>query len=112
MAQGQIKLDASAELIQEFLHVLLRRAIPRDQALEEAGEVNRLCRVAAFDSQVLAGAMEMIRKYPFLGVRDAVHAATAVVGGLDRILSTDQVFDGIAEVERVDPVGAMDLLRL
>ncbi len=56
--------------------------------------------------------MSMIRKYPALGVRDAVHAATAVVGGIDKILTADQVFDGLDEVERVDPLGVSDLLKL
>lgn len=112
VARGQLRLDASTELIQEFLHVLLRRGIPRDQALEEAGEVRRLCRVTAFDNQVLTTAIAMIRKYPALGARDTVHAATAVVGGISKILSADQVFDGLDEVERVDPLGILELLKL
>lgn len=111
VGRGRFRLDASTELIQEFLHILLRRGISRDQALEEAGEVRRLCRVTAFDNQVLAMALTMIRKYPGLGVRDAVHAATAVVAGIDKILSADQVFDGLDELERVDPLDSLDLLK-
>jgi predicted nucleic acid-binding protein len=112
VGRGRLRLDASTELIQEFLHVLLRRGISRDQALEEAGEVRRLCRVTAFDNQVLTMALTMIRKYPGLGVRDAVHAATAVVAGIDKILSADQVFDGLDELERVDPLDSLELLKL
>ncbi len=56
-------------------------------------------------------ALTMIRKYPGLGVRDAVHAATAVVAGIDKILSADQVFDGLDELERVDPLDSLDLLK-
>lgn len=103
MEGGRVRLDASAELVQEFLHVLLRRGTQRLQALEETNEVRRQCRIAPSDDQVLTAALALIRKYPDLGVRDAVHAATAVVRGIDRILSADQVFDGLDEVVRVDP---------
>lgn len=112
VAQGLVRLDASTELVQEFLHVLLRRGVRGDRALEEANEVRRLCRVVPFDDQVLALSLTIIRKYPEIGVRDSVHAATALVSGIDRILSADQVFDGLNEVERVDPGRAADLLKL
>jgi uncharacterized protein len=110
VGQGLVRLDASTELVQEFLHVLLRRGVKRDQAVEEANEVRRLCRVVPFDDQVLALSLTMVRKYPGIGVRDSVHAATAVAGGINRILSADHVFDGMDEVERVDPGQAAGLL--
>lgn len=106
VGRGQVRLDASTELVQEFVHILLRRGVIRGEAVDEADEVRRQCRVHPFDGQVLAVALGMIRQYMHLGARDAVHAATAVAIGVPQVLSADQVFDAVAEVERVDPLSA------
>ncbi len=104
--RGWVQLEASAELVQEFAHVLLRRGVHREDAVDEAHEVRRQCRVHAFDSQVLNLALGMVRHYPQLGARDAIHAATAVAVGAPQLLSADQVFDAVGEVHRVDPAHA------
>lgn len=104
--QGRLRLDASVELVQEFSHLLLRRGVDRDEAVEEAAQVQAQCRIHPFDDQVLALALGMVRHYPRLGVRDAVHAATAMAVGVPQLLSADRVFDMVAEVERIDPTRA------
>jgi predicted nucleic acid-binding protein len=100
---GVIALDASVEIVQEYTHVLLRRAIPRSQALDEADEVARQCRLHAFDHPVLTRSLSLLRRHPALGVRDAVHAATALTVDLDQIISTDRVFDDVDGLTRLDP---------
>lgn len=50
-----------------------------------------------------AGSPRPGRTYPALGVRDAVHAATALRAGLSSIVSADLAFDTIEEVLRIDP---------
>lgn len=102
-ADGRLMLEASVEVVQEFGHVLLRRGVDRSSALEEIDEVRSQCRLHAFDADVLARALGLLRAYDSLGVRDAVHAATAMQAGLDSILSTDRAFDTVEEVTRVDP---------
>lgn len=99
----RIILESSVELGQEFAHVLLRRGIDRASALEEVDEVRGQCRIHAFDAQVLARTSALLREFETLGVRDAVHLATALQAGITRILSTDRAFDHIPSVQRVDP---------
>lgn len=100
---GLVVLEASVELVQEFAHLLLRHGADRRQALDEVEEVRSQCRLHAFDLSVLHETTGLLRRYPELGVRDAVHAATAVQGGLPAIVSADRVFDAVVEVQRVDP---------
>lgn len=102
-ARRQVVLEASVEAVQEFAHVLLRRGVDRSSAIDEVHEVRSQCRLHSFDADVLAQAVSLLRAYDGLGVRDAVHAATAVNAGLSAIVSADQVFDTIDEVTRVDP---------
>lgn len=108
---GRVGLIASVELVQEFAHVLLRRGVPRADALDQAEEVRAQCDVRAFDDRVLAEAMRMLRPHSGLDVRDAVHAATAVLAGVQEVLSTDRAFDALGEVRRLDPLvlaGSLD----
>lgn len=100
---GLIDLEASVEVVQEYAHLLLRRGVDRSAALDEAAEVRGQCRLHPFGLDVLREVMALLRRHPALGVRDAVHAATAVHAGLPAILSTDRVFDGISAIVRVDP---------
>lgn len=105
---GQIQPEASVEVVQEFAHLLLRRAVDRAQALEEAAEVRGQCRLHAFDGDVLQRALSLLGHYPDLGARDAVHAATALETGIGRIVSVDRAFDSLTGLDRIDPaaVGA------
>lgn len=107
---GRVGLIASVELVQEFAHVLLRRGVPRADALDQAEEVRAQCDLRAFDGRVLAEAMRMLRPHPGLAVRDAVHAATAVLSGVQEVLSTDQAFDALDDVRRLDPLVLADWL--
>lgn len=102
-ARGDLGLDASVEVVQEFAHVLLRRGVDRLSALQEVDEVRSQCRLHAFNIDVHTQVLALLRAYDSLGVRDAVHAATAVHAGLTAIVSTDRVFDVVEEVTRVDP---------
>ena len=103
---GHIQLEASVEVVQEFAHLLLRRAVDRAQALEEAAEVRGQCRLHAFDDDVLQRSLWLLGRYPDLGARDAVHAATALESGVGRIVSVDRVFDVLSELHRIDPAAA------
>jgi predicted nucleic acid-binding protein len=52
---------------------------------------------------VLHRSIGLLSAHPQLGVRDAVHAATALHNDIERILTADRVFDGIPGITRVDP---------
>lgn len=104
VADARVRLVASVELIQEFAHVLLRRGLDRAHALSEASDVRRVCTIQSFDGAILTAACDLLRQYPSLGARDAVHAATAIASGLPAIVITDRAFEGLADLERLDPV--------
>lgn len=97
-------LEASVEVVQEFTHLLLRRGIDRGAALEEADEVRGQCRLHAFGTEVLGFAIGLLADHQQLGVRDAVHAATALHAGIPAIISTDRIFDGLDTLTRIDPI--------
>lgn len=102
--QRRVQLEASVELLMEFTHVLLRRSVPRPDALLEAEDVRAQCRLHDFDAGVLAEAMRLLRTHVALAARDAVHAATAIRAEIPLVLSADRVFDGLTDLRRVDPI--------
>ena len=101
--RGLVLLEGSVEVAQELGHVLLRRGVPRLDALAEVDDVRGLCRLHAFDGSVLQRALTILRTVAHVGVRDAVHAATALEQGLPVIVSADGAFDHVADLERIDP---------
>lgn len=105
-----IWLEASVEMVQEFTHILFRRGVARAAALEEAEEVRTQCRLHDFDSGVLSEALRLLRDHHGLGVRDAVHAATAVRADLEAVISADTAFDALQDPRRVDPLALAEQL--
>jgi uncharacterized protein len=81
----------------------LRRSTNRSAALAEVAGVRRFCRLYDVSVEVLDRASALLERYDHLGVRDAVHAATALEAGFTSILSTDPAFDRIDEIDKVDP---------
>lgn len=103
-AQGSVRLEASVEVVQEFTHVLIRRGIDRSSAVIQAQEVGAQCLLHAFDEDVLARALALVAANPTLGMRDAVHAATALGTDIEHVVSADRVFDSVEGITRVDPL--------
>lgn len=103
-ADGSIRLEASVEVVQEFAHVLTRRGVDRPSAVVQANEVSAQCLLHAFDGDVLARALSLVADHPTLGMRDAVHAATALGADIEHVVSADRVFDGVEGITREDPL--------
>ncbi|WP_163544468.1 type II toxin-antitoxin system VapC family toxin [Occultella kanbiaonis] len=100
-AEGEVELHASVEMVQELLHHRMRRT-QREAAVRQARAVADLCVLHPFDAAVLARALDLVSRTSLRG-RDAVHAATATVNGIARLLSSDPDFDGVPGLVRVDP---------
>ena len=47
--------------------------------------------------------LDLIGRGPNVRGRDAVHAATALLFGIETIISPDPAFDGIGGIVRADP---------
>lgn len=107
---GALALEASVELVQEFAHLLLRRGVDRVAALDEVQEVRGQCRLHAFDTDVLNRVTRLLAAHQGLGVRDAVHGATAVQAGIPAIISTDRGFDVVDDLTRLDPITHLERL--
>jgi predicted nucleic acid-binding protein len=59
-------------------------------------------KIISLDEKILKKALEMLKKYERLNIFDSVHAAYSIIKN-DKIISTDNIFDEIEEIERIDP---------
>jgi predicted nucleic acid-binding protein len=63
-----------------------------------------------FDELVLSRAIGLVRDTEAVRGRDAVHAATALVHGIERVVSTDPAFDRVPGLSRWTPAQALALV--
>lgn len=102
-ADDEIRAYASIEMIQELVHHRLRRTGDRARAAADGRDAAQLCTLLNFDREVLDLTLDLIEQTPTIRGRDAVHAATALAYGIERIVSPDDAFDGIPGLTRIDP---------
>lgn len=101
--EGSYEGHASVELIQEYVHVSRRSGKPLDRITHRVDLLRRILRLHPFTDELLAPTLGILEEYSQLETRDAVHLATAINLGVELIVSPDHHFDGIDEIERVDP---------
>lgn len=94
---------ASNEMIQEFVHHRLRVTGDRARAAADGRYVASLVTALNFDREVLDLSLELIERTGIRG-RDAVHAATALAYGIEKIASPDPAFDAVPGIRRIDPL--------
>lgn len=104
MTSGEFRAYASVEMIQELVHHRLRRTGDRRLASAAGRDLSAACTLLAFDREVLDLSIDLIERVPAIRGRDAVHAATAIAYGIERIASTDRAFDAIPGLARLDPL--------
>ncbi len=104
IAGGDLELQASVEMVQEFAHLLRRRNHSPEQVRTEALDVAESCVLHDLETDDLRRALDLLVSFPTLHVRDAVHAATALRRGLDAVLSPDRAFDAVPGLTRLDPI--------
>jgi predicted nucleic acid-binding protein len=102
VADGYLEAYASTEMIQEVLHHRLRVTGDRARAAAQARDVMQLVTLVPFDRPVLVAAIDLAETSSVRG-RDAVHAATALTRGIERLVSTDQAFEAVPGLEWVRP---------
>jgi uncharacterized protein len=100
-ASGGLRLHVSVEAIQEFCFHRMRRA-ESPLALGQTRRLMTACHLHPFSPEVLIESLRLIEVGDVQG-RDAVHAATVIVGGFDRIVSLDADFDSVPGLVRVTP---------
>lgn len=95
-------IHVSVEAVQEVAFHRLRRGVSRRTALDEAERLMTSAVLHPFDEDVMARALLLMRATRLRG-RDAVHAATALLAGFTEIVSSDQDFDSVPGLRRIDP---------
>jgi len=106
VAEGSLEATVNSEVMQEILYVLSRRG-KREDAVTLAGHVASLFPdLLPVTRDDILGACDLIRRHPRLPVRDAIHAATMLNNGVQRIISVDPDFDQVPEVRRIEPAAA------
>lgn len=106
VAAGTLEATSNSEVLQEILYVLFRRG-RRDEGLALARHVAALFPdLLPVTGHDMLRACELAARYPGLPVRDAVHAATMIGHGIERVISVDEDFDRLNEIRRVAPDSA------
>jgi predicted nucleic acid-binding protein len=100
---AKIPTVISSEIVQEIIHRYLSLQRPQ-QGIQVAQDIMTVVsRVLPVTETDVRHALRLIPRYPTLKARDLIHVAVMLENGLSRILSTDAHFDGVSEVERIDP---------
>lgn len=100
---GELRGEASADLVQEFAHQRYRQTGDRLAACRSAREVARSCVLHPLEPHDVLRGLELFEQNPRLSGRDASFAAVALGHGIDAILTADRAFDGVPGLERIDP---------
>jgi predicted nucleic acid-binding protein len=103
VARNELRAYASVEMIQELVHHRLRRTGDRSLAAADGRDTTAALTLLNFDREVLDLSLNLIERVPTIRGRDAVHAATALAYGIEKVVSPDRAFDGIPGLTRVDP---------
>jgi uncharacterized protein len=103
IALGEMGAAVDAEVLQEILHRY--RAIRR---WEEGREVYPPARrivplVVAITDQIVDRARDLLDGDPWLGARDALHAAVVLERGMEGVCSYDRDLDRIFGLRRIEP---------
>lgn len=93
-------------MVQELVHHRLRKTGNPKAAAQDGKSITGSFTILSFDREVLDASLRLIEQHPGVRGRDAVHAATALAYGIERIASTDPAFDRIPGITRIDPVAA------
>ncbi len=93
-----------SEVFQEILHVMHRRNRSSVGFGLVSGLSWSLRSVIPIGSAEINAAMGLLREYPQIDVRDAIHAAVVQLHGLEGVVSADRGFDVIRGVTRFDPM--------
>lgn len=109
VAEGRADGRVSTAILEEVWHI---------ERSGRAGTIDGLARRAYLlftpllpvNDEIVARALDLDSSR--LGANDRIHVATALVHGIDTILSADGDFDQVRALRRVDPLDDIERLRL
>ncbi len=103
LVDREVPLVTSVEVLQEILHCYASIDRVDHARLVYAAAVDICKEVLPIAERQTARALDLLVQHPHLPARDALHVAAMQDRGIRRILSADRDFDGVDEVDRVDP---------
>ena len=100
MVEGEIEVGTSALTLDEVVWIISRES-SKEEALKEGERILELPHLKILDvkSEDTVRMINYQRRYEGLKPRDAVHLSIAVRNGIHTIVSDDDDFDGLKEVE-------------
>jgi predicted nucleic acid-binding protein len=103
VARGELDATIDAEVLQEILHRY--RAIGRWDDGRRAYDVTRQLfpNVVPVTAAILDRARRVLDADGLIHARDALHAAVAMMEGMEGVLSFDRHFDRIKGIVRIEP---------
>jgi predicted nucleic acid-binding protein len=99
----EVSLITDAEVLQEILHRYFSIGRPEAARTVHGSAIDLCDEVIPIAGEHTTRALELLLEHRSLTPRDAIHVATMESHGLELLLSTDRDFDGLSQVERVDP---------
>lgn len=98
--QGEEKASSSALTFDEVVWAVKKYRTLDDAVIAGEAFLNfRGLRLVSVDGDLLALALDLIRRYG-LDPRDSIHAASAISGKAEVIVSTDEHFDKVKGLQR------------
>lgn len=99
----ELSLITDAEVLQEILHRYFSIGRPEAARTVHRSAIDLCDEVIPIAEEHTTRALELLLEHSELTPRDAIHVATMEFRGLKLLLSTDRDFDGLSQVERIDP---------
>lgn len=102
MVEGEIEVGTSALTLDEVVWIISRES-SKEEALKEGERILELPHLKILDvkSEDTVRMINYQRKYERLKPRDAVHLSVAVRNGIHTVVSDDDDFCGLKEIEWV-----------
>jgi len=100
---GELTVVTNTEVLQEILYRYFSLRMP--VIAEEAYTSVKMISKEVYPVTVLEvdRALALLKEFPSIHARDAIHTATMLNKGIKKILSTDPHFDIVHGIERIRP---------
>lgn len=101
--EGELLVVSNTEVLQEVLHRYFSIRMP-DLAEAALEALKAFCReIYPIRLSEIEKAYGLLKEFPSINARDAVHAATMLNNSIEKILSVDPHFDAIRCIKRISP---------
>ena len=110
--RGELRGEASADMLQELAHHRLRRTGDHVEAARVARAAGALCDLHDVRVSDVRRGLDLLADASRLGARDAIFAALALERGIEVILTSDRAFEEVGGLVRADPTDAQAVSAL